>query len=177
MSLEARLRLAVDFANTDLDELRPGDWMNLRDDLRAFFGFGRKPGTATPYAPKDMGGIVAMARIHSGALEEPELRELQRVARETFAAVLHRGGKPSYLPYDLPGKWMLFGGTLGVRGTPVQVLESVLLFALTQSREGRQIRVCPEDGKLFFRVRRQRYCSRQCVDRANKRAQRKAVKK
>jgi hypothetical protein len=40
------------------------------------------------------------------------------------------------------------------------------------------VRVCPEPecGQLFYRVRRQLFCSKKCVNRANKREARKTAK-
>jgi hypothetical protein len=42
-----RLKFAVQFAPLDLDRLRPGDWMNLRDDLGQFIFGAREQRTQT----------------------------------------------------------------------------------------------------------------------------------
>jgi endogenous inhibitor of DNA gyrase (YacG/DUF329 family) len=57
--------------------------------------------------------------------------------------------------------------------------EAVLLRLLyLLARHGHEsIRPCPECGRLFWRVRRQLYCSRTCVNRVNMRAWTKAEKK
>jgi len=47
-----RLKFAVEFAEKDLRTLRPGDLLNMRDDLMAFL-----LGTSTI---KEKGGILAM---------------------------------------------------------------------------------------------------------------------
>ena len=50
---------------------------------------------------------------------------------------------------------------------PAFLMAVALVLATT---ERLPIGICPEDQKLFYRVRRQLFCSRQCVLRANKRA-------
>jgi len=52
----------------------------------------------------------------------------------------------------------------------------VTLIHLLAAGDTKPIRRCPEcpEHRLFYRVRRQKYCSRACVNRANKRAWRTA---
>lgn len=61
---------------------------------------------------------------------------------------------------------------LSIRGSTRDVTIMRLSFLAILHDE--TIRRCPEPqcGRLFYRVRRQLYCSRQCVARANKRAER-----
>jgi hypothetical protein len=47
---ERWLQSVIDFVNMDLDQLRPGDWLNLQEDLVRLAGFRRR--TPKPLAPR-----------------------------------------------------------------------------------------------------------------------------
>src|SRR5689334_8713857 len=77
---EDRVRFTVSFVQLNLDELRPGDWLNLRDDLEAFLrGGGRL---------KDHGGLLAVAGAPGPKeMSEKALRDLQADMRSLLAGL------------------------------------------------------------------------------------------
>lgn len=223
-----RLAFAVRFAQMDLDRLRPGDWLNLRDDLVAFLGHREAVDLREAEKAKDLdlalaprGGIVAKAWKHPRPEEmtEADLRDLQKKAREFLNYVVEarqqkplspqeladtpkvserRLGKgvkayvfpkPKKLGLDVPEEevsltlFLLvppsprFAGrcVLHVEGDTRGAFLTTLLFLLAQQSTNR-VSKCPECDRLFLRVRKQLYCSRTCVNRANKRDWRKTQK-
>lgn len=178
---EDRLRFAVGFAQLDLDHVRPGDWLNLREDLGAFLSPG-VGGTlhevggiiATPLKPPlpkempeaDFKALQAEVRVLLGGIADH-----QASARKTQGPI---GGALSTFPVDVRYTILPLArldpprAILSAHGATRDVTLLVLIHILAQS-DLSPIRRCPEDGRLFYRVRRQEYCSRACVNRANKR--------
>lgn len=176
MTAQDQLRFAVRFAQLDLDRLRPGDWLNLRDELADFL-HGTRPTLA--------GGIVTMVTESPFPQKYPDenFRELQKEVRGLLAGLVgtrERGGEIPQMPIRAEFA-LLPTDDLGVPGRCVlQVMSSVrdvflltLMHLITQGNTS-PVRRCPECQTFFYRIRRQRYCSRRCVNRANKRAWRAA---
>jgi hypothetical protein len=222
---EERLSFAVRFAEMALDQLRPGDWLNLRDDLVAFLShqeavdLREAKDLGSALAPR--GGIVARAWKHPKPEEmtEADLRHLQEKTREFLNYVvearrqkpltlqeladipkvserkLGKGvkadifPKPKRLGLDVPEEEISLTLSLSVPPSPrfagrcVLCVEgdtrgtflTTLLFLLAQQPTNR-VSKCPECSKIFLRVRKQQFCGRTCVNRANKRAWRQTPK-
>src|SRR5262245_46909462 len=187
-----RLEFAIRFAEMDLQTLRPGDWMNLSDDLGAFHGRD-VPGGVTL---KDLGGFIA--RPTDGPLSEERFQGLQRevqsllralVAVRSFLRDLLASDKPAandepvsppLPPIPVMAEYIVTagikaGGTLYVEGRTRDVTLLRLMHLLTGGGID-AVFVCPECDRLFYRVRRQLFCSKKCVNRANKRAARSGAK-
>jgi hypothetical protein len=166
---EDRLRFVVEFASMDLDRLRPGDWMNLKDDLQAFLCLdqvvveGRRP---QDFSPDEFRALQ---------------QEVQQVLRELVQHREPSGHWPlanhttpfrvqvayQVTPLDRlgrPGRNML-----GVRGPTREVFLVVLSHLLWQEATERIVQ-CPECGTIFYRNHKRRYCTRRCVDRVNQRS-------
>ena len=69
-----RLQFVIRFAQMDLDTLRPGDWLNLLDDLMAFLGMGAE-GFSLTEAGEIMWRVIEPP--HPDIFPEFAFRELQ----------------------------------------------------------------------------------------------------
>lgn len=179
-----RLRFAVAFAGADLDGFRPGDWLNLRADLAAFTSAPR----GQPAHAADFGGIIPFVRpVRPLPRDCPEeaCRHLQHDTQVLLAAVADRSGLnlialsggiltsvQKHLTVAPTGR--LTGPSSAVvlvRG-PFRDIYLEILIALLSQGPLPPIGRCPEPAcaRLFYRVRRQRFCSRTCANRASMRA-------
>jgi hypothetical protein len=168
---EERIRFVIRFASTDLEQLRPGDWLNLRDDLQAFLALDQ---------------VVIVEGPRPQDYTADDFRALQVEVRE-FLSGLVQARKPSgHWPLAHHSKFITFqhlayyvtpldaighpGRTrLGVQGSTRDAFWSVFIFLLWD--EGiERLMACPECGTIFYRNRKQRYCTRRCVDRVNQRS-------
>jgi hypothetical protein len=194
-----RLKFAVQFSQLDLDNLRPGDWMNLRDDLVQFI-FGpharwvqefKELDEVIKQSPHD---VQAQDRVMLRHLREPkrllpplpneypedDFRSLQEDVRMLLRSLVGRRDQ-----------------TLrGIRSVPIAVYVTVLIVPPMEGKPERRmltptgptrdvflwilshlleqgptnpIRKCPECDTIFYRIRKQQYCSRTCVTRAGMR--------
>jgi hypothetical protein len=178
-----RLQFAIRFVQMDLDRLRPGDWLNLRDDLEAFLGrhlldhLASQEDLAAPVAAiGDIIGTPSEApypeqygvddfrvlqqetkRILSGMVDRREgVHNKSSAARISIDLDLLNLG---YIP-SLAGRNML-----EVSGTTQNTFVTVLYLLLSREPTDRILR-CPECQTIFCRIRKQQYCSRPCVHRA-----------
>jgi hypothetical protein len=188
-----RLEFAIRFAQGDLDQLRPGDWLNLRDDLEAFLGkhlLDQHLSQEDPAAP-----LAALEDVVGTPTEAPypeeygvdNFRVLQQETKCTLSRMLdkregvHVPSSPvlisvrcdllnfGYVP-SLAGRNML-----EVSGTTQDTFLMVLYVLLSREPTDRILR-CPECPTIFYRVRKQQYCSRPCVHRAAARKWRRTEK-
>lgn len=146
-----QLQFAVRFAQSDLQTFRPGDWLNLRDDVIGFFGW-------TPLGT--LGASMAWPRSE---FEPAALRELQhhlRAMLEPWAGepgeVRQSGG--SGIPVQVTLKRRQVRGRL----RDVFLLEVHLLLAIHGAD---RVRRCRECGSLFYKVGRMTQCQRRCTNR------------
>lgn len=193
------LQSVIEFVNMDLDQLRAGDWLNLQEDLVRLAGFQRRytfedtamatqAFGASPWpvsrrwsttAPRDLipqlqaevqqyfRGVIELQtyyeQLFSRAVADP-LPELPEVAIPETRVKLW----PYWWPEreDSPtGVSQLIDGTL----------RDLLLWrlAFVLACDASHVRRCPECRTIFYRVRKQLYCSRRCTNRANMREWRK----
>jgi hypothetical protein len=153
-----RLKWLLSFAETDLSQLREGDWLNLQSDLRAFiFEEGVVTGAEDPLKLNREGLrtlkgeirnlILAIVRGGSHSLELPKLRHVVgRVKRQgRLGRVLHV-----------------------IQGGDARALVLLDVFKLLEV-EGPRLKKCTECPKLFVSVKRQAYCSLSCSQKARTR--------
>jgi hypothetical protein len=169
---EERLKFVVNFAGMDLDRLRDGDWLNLREDLQTFVSIDQF--MLEGPSPRDEEYTADEIR----ALQ----RELQQVLGDLVAKREPSGNHWPLTQYTklIDLKDLALGVTpldpLGMPGhnmlraqAPARNVFFLHLFLLLcQEPTGRILR-CPECGTIFYRVRGQRYCTRRCVNRVNRR--------
>ncbi len=167
-SKERLLRFSVRFAEMNLGNLRPGDWMNLRQEFLELFmaGWGQ-----AGFDPEPTGGFVPISPGMKN-ISESEFRELQRETKKLFiAAIQGQEGDPGdqfELSFQATISLVPPHKPVFMLGDSGSVFLALLMFVLSQTTKLR-LGLCPEDGKLFYRVRRQIYCSRVCTQRATKR--------
>ena len=191
-SARDRLQFAVRFAQRNLDQLRPGDWMNLRDDLELFLGNRLGVG----YSPVDLGGIAAaqIGEPKPQNFSREDFQKLQGEARLILNGLLNlREGHRTALRTGI-------GTARGPRGTRIDAQYRItinpsndryamlwvegstsdvfllILFHLLSREPSDRIYRCPECKSIFYRVRRQKYCSRQCANRVSVRQWRASEK-
>ena len=183
-----RLQFAVRFATMDLDAARPGDWSNLRDDLTDFFGPSQptlkpalrklhKLGKETAPDAWPPGGWITDVLPPASEMTDGELRTLQRDTRQLLEYVSDRHAKrtgsqkigPSFQIASHKTPCYVTGGAIAykITGKPHPLFLDLLFTLLSKAGSVSPVLRCPECDGLFYRIRKQRYCSRQCVSRAN----------
>jgi hypothetical protein len=180
-----RLQFVVRFAQMDLDTLRPGDWLNLRDDLRAFFlGSWYKHDLGSDSLPPLAAGDVFVhptARPFPEEYPEEEFRTLQsetyKILRQAIPLEGEMYGTPPPVvpqPVAIDGPISLtvphLDGLIPAKGRHMLVAEGstrdmflLLTFLLLAKESTARIRRCPECDSLFYRAKT--YCSRTCANR------------
>jgi predicted RNA-binding Zn ribbon-like protein len=147
----ALARLLADLVNFDMDTARPGDWLNTRialDELvRAASADPRAPHPANVINPQRLGDLEAEVR--------EALPDLQRLVRESATGEGALVAVTVKLGALRNGRLLVTGGT---RDTAI-VMAAYVLTQFTRP----PILICPEDGRAFVRLRRQRYCSPRCL--------------
>ena len=173
-----RLQFAVRFATEDLSQYSDGDWLKLREDFDRYLLL-RMNATVVL---EDLGGFVPTV-IADDPVDMPrswfvELQQEVGVLLRRIAGHLPRitPGQPppndwlrpiSIAVEKYPVQKMEAGWLMSVRGRSRDVFFEVL-FGLLAQEPADQIRLCPrpECGRMFYRIRRQEYCSRRCVNKA-----------
>jgi hypothetical protein len=169
-----RLEFAVRFVALNLDDLSPGGWLSLREDLGAFLCRGPRSDAITSAAT---GGILpGLGQPDPATMRPRAYRNLQGAFRyllEKLADGQHGSIRFTGLTFTVLSASSRKGrGLLIVNGaTADQAL--YLLMNLIARDDTSPILRCPECRTLFYRVDgRQKYCKRPCVNRASQRAYR-----
>ena len=159
-------RLLVELAEFDPEAARPGDWLNYEAGL-AMIGVGGNVQLAA--------GIF-QDRPPSGHSPEAFVRAIHPDLRHVVRQFAASGRVEALVLVPITANVAVVQDERKLRITgssrDTAILRIVLLLA---SAEAPPIGMCPEDKKLFVRVRRQQYCSRQCVNRVNMRAHRQRL--
>ena len=172
-----RLQFVVRFAQMNLDALRPGDWLNLRDDFTRFFGIFREE-----MIPQLAPGVYCVPYEAPEKVSEDTIRTLRYAVSRMLEFVVdphfvYRGNigairTAHYWREDhiRPGRRRC---VLMLTGSFYDVFLLLLSFLLPEEPTEHILR-CPECETIFYRARKQQYCSRPCVNRANVRAWRQS---
>jgi len=183
------LKFVVRFAGADSSAFREGYWLNLKEDLYAFLREGVPAGEGALERPGLE--LAAISRRTISGASKDALREIQHELSGLVRACAARGAflTPPFTTHVT--RQLVTSGNGLVSGTVGGELRDVVLdraYHLLIARQIRQLDWCPVEGcgRVFFRVRRQRYCSPACflkaymaagATRARKRAtDRKAAK-
>jgi hypothetical protein len=189
LPIKDRLPFAIRFANLELEGLRRGDWFNLFDDVTDFVGF--RTGRTLDEARRQANRVGVSPWPLSGRFSEPvnqdTIRTLQADVRQMLNGMLdrhedldakQRGERPArdapaLVPEIHVRYWLYWqrdhdeDAALFQDGRLRDLFLSTLVFLLT--RDVAHVRRCPECQTIFYRVRKQRYCTRTCTNRANMR--------
>jgi hypothetical protein len=192
---ERWLRFAIEFVNRDLNQLREGDWLNLREDVLHFARLFGRPMQETA-ADAKVFGVAAWPLPGSSItvkLDRAIIRTLQAEVynllhysfdRRAYDDALQRGedakppaGPPPKIQFTPQLDWpegSTQDAVLFASGELRDLFLLRLVFLL--QKDASHVRSCPECKTIFYRVRKQEYCSRRCTNRANMREWRKTPK-
>jgi hypothetical protein len=176
MNDQQRLEFAVKFAQTDFSTMREGDWLNLREDVADFIS-PQKRGIPPPGPYR---GVLIPRRepllnskTEAEALQTDVYGILSEVVSvreaESRSSASPRLGWPinvrlAVMPSLPPAPPRSV--TLYVVGSPRDVFLERLFSLLRQEPSNRILRCKALDcDQIFYRVRKQRYCSPRCQSR------------
>jgi len=171
-----RLRFAIAFAEeTNLDHFRHAwEWDKLRSELGTFLH--GSPDEPMPH----FGGLVVSEQLSPPFLHdypEDKFRELQSDIRCLLRGIAPAQGDEVSGPplFTTKQEWtaLRLGGHVVLQAfAPVRDAVLFLLMLLLAVNGLQNVRRCPAKGcgRVFWKVRRQLYCSRTCVNRENMRA-------
>ena len=184
LSRAQRLRFVLEFAQRDLAKLRPGDWLNLRDDVqRVLVGasFGPEFDAGIDAIPQP-DGFMAYPIDPPFPADVPEevfhrLQEETRTILHDMVLGARESTTPAVPPVPLQVALRLtsFEGLVAGPTPPFLIAQGALrdvflwlVFMLVQDGAALLAR-CPECGTIFYRNRNQDYCSRPCTNRVGQR--------
>src|SRR5262249_47283525 len=171
MNPQESLEFVVRFAGANLPELRPGDFLNLRDDLTSFFA---RPG-------EDMRGpvgeiVTPSKRPRPAEYELEDFQALQKDVRAILnelisgrdeampAAPTRRLEQLEFTSFSSPR--MKNRSVLWARGSTRDTFLFRLFLLLAKEPITRVLRCKAEDcNRLFIRKRKQEFCSTRCTNR------------
>lgn len=168
---EDRLRFAIRFCQEDFGKMRAGDQINLREEL-SFFMYGA-PMSAAMATPN---GVIAFDGSDISQLSNEEMSKLQKEVYEVLNSAASWGKKinpRSIIKLDAPlprhrisVDLELRGDMIGVHGSSRDCLLFILYRLLVQEPGiVRRISLCPGCGRIFYKIKRQKYCSQSCSNR------------
>jgi hypothetical protein len=173
---EERVKFAIQFIQLDFDRLRPGDWLNLREDLMNFL-FPEGALAQMHIYPPDLPEEHSVAAIQLLRQDVTAILDAVVMCGEDFPPDKYEDGpvprlvspspqlsvRPTFVlfPEQRPGQLILTWLGPFRDAFLMQLITSLIQLPLDTLRR------CPECGMIFFRVRKQEYCKRQCVHRAN----------
>jgi len=164
MTNEQRIEFAVNFAFSDPAEIRAGDWMNCREDLKAFLGQDfveadeelLELGIFRPWpVPRDW--------------PEPSQEVLEKIQADMRTLFQFVVGGPGRVKIELEHiiirhrtmkvPYIQRSGTLRdcVLGLLIQLLEVQSIDSVSQ---------CPQCKRFFYRRGKMVFCSRKCTNNA-----------
>jgi hypothetical protein len=179
-----RLQFAVRFAEMNLDALRPGDWLNLHEDFLNFLMLkspvwlrdegrvimaddnGTLVATDQPIAHLGVSGILEWYPT-PGAFTEEDFRDLQKDVRALLYSFADSQGIATAGP-EIRASYIFRPYGLVAKGPPHHVFLAELLSLLQQEPRDRLLH-CPECNAIFYRIRKQAFCSRVCANRVTTR--------
>lgn len=192
-----RIEFAVQFAQTDLNVLRYGDWMNLHEDLKEWCGPGpmrqlisqlgwrgavkemQKPENQAKGGSSRLQFAGPLLSGEEEDLDDKPIRDLQTRTLEVLEHVVRcrelREGKLTHVPPKPVFMTVAFAievwpttNVLAIHGEWFNQFLCLLMVSLVHEEPNRVLR-CPECKRLFVRQRKQRYCGRRCVNAVNTR--------
>jgi hypothetical protein len=164
---ESRLRFALQFAERDLGSLRPGDWLNLREDLQQFL---RLWSTPVRHAAEDGSVSATVAHLSEGPdpqhMTEAELCALQAQVRPHLKPPATGAPLATFFPVRV--EVALTANGVHIQGTAAALFLEHVRFLL-EKLPPRRVVLCTECGEPFYARKSQQYCSRVCANRVAQR--------
>jgi predicted RNA-binding Zn ribbon-like protein len=186
-SLEAsRIAILVRFISADFNGFREGDWLNLRDDLASFLS----EDSGLAFIPTDDPPSCDVSNMRLLRRLQKQVRDLMRPLAESQSAIgsrssfrrelarhseLKTGSNSSSQAIEMFLETVFKAGErprvrLAMKYLDAVYCKAALLLLDRPGPDVKRLRLCPECGNVFLRVRKQLYCTRRCVNRANMRA-------
>ena len=168
------LQFAVAFAQLDLDALRQGDWLNLREDFEMYMGrtslIGASGQCILAYPVQhDTAGSPLVWPLPAQFTPQDFKNLQQRIspvvegeAKGHSVGTMHPVGESMHrhgLNRSTPGRRQL------VISAPTADCFVKIFYWLIDQEPPDRILTCPECGRFFYRVKQQAYCSRKCGNR------------
>ncbi|WP_337288622.1 CGNR zinc finger domain-containing protein [Candidatus Methylomirabilis sp.] len=181
-----RLEFVLRFVNADLDHLRPGDWLNLKEDFALFLGCrGGAPVALVgpirampiePPFPQDMapGDFKTLQSDNREILTQfVKVRERKESQQKQTPLSI----RASLMPLDVLSPRFAGRAMLQLTG-PTRDMFLTMVFLLFAFESTARIAACPECERLMLRTKKREYCSPRCQTRAYMRRyrQRETVK-
>ena len=161
-----RISFAVRFADMNVMAARDPELRTLRQKLEEFLGFTGR-------------AAAGSFDVHASVTRQPypwkytqrDLHELQRETLQLLKGAVERGGLHGGIEIgDEDGIVVDVVGPPGERvlrfGGSTRSCFILTLAYLLKSSAGERVVKCPECGRIFVRVRRQKYCTPKCTDKA-----------
>jgi hypothetical protein len=173
-----RLRFVVGFAQADLKGMRAGDKLNLREDLFSFADvvcYSSEEGLKGLEAKLKQGTALAPAPTSPEDITDKALEEAQGEFREILRGVTQpRLGPAEFFSFVTTMPQVRFHARVDRNKQtfifPEAEIPDLLRFRLLQLlglfANLYRLRMCPECKKIFVKVKRQKYCSQTCANRA-----------
>lgn len=169
---QERLKFIVKLAQERLSALRPGDLLNLRDDFVSFF-----------YAEKgqDIRGPIGevVTPFEQPLPQNYSIEDFEALQKEVYAILSEivtgrDRGTPSAPECEIKAKLMAFSfhgiknrSMLMLRGSTRDMFLLRLYLLLSQEPVNRILRCkAPDCDRIFYRERKQEFCSTKCTNRA-----------
>jgi hypothetical protein len=167
-----RLRFAIQFAQSDLNRMRRGDLINLKEDMQEFIC----PAARVSFS--ELRGVMAFVSgnrlIDKLSLDECMAiqTEMKGILDVWVRAQSNPEGGSAAPSVKIEGDEIILGFVPGSRcltvaGPPSPHLFGIILNFLLWNEPANRILRCPVCEKIFYRNRKQQYCSRTCTNRAN----------
>jgi hypothetical protein len=175
---EDQLRFVIRFCQLDLDNIRQGDFKNLTEDL-GFFMYGHPLSRSRTIRA----GVEADDDFRLLELPRKELQGIQREVYEllNLAASWSKPINPhsviqvdpqshavkAPLPvHHINVSLQLLSNIIAVKGSSRDCFIFILYRLLTQEPGiVKHITLCSGCGQIFYKIKRQKYCSQRCANR------------
>ncbi len=172
---EERIKFAVSLATADLETLRAGDWLNLKEDLALYLHAERE----IPQTLESLSGIVVSAIVPPLAQDytRKDFLDLQEQIRKFLMPIARSAStkKPAAARVQaIKAVALKLNCAIIPAGSHAQIVASgpvrdcflIRLFYLLGGKALGKILICSVFcGNLFYREGKIRYCSRKCSNR------------
>jgi hypothetical protein len=183
---EERLKFAIEFSQMEFEYLRQGDLMNLREDLLMFLypeGQMAQLAKHSKYPimdtlswafneedrkPRDFSFVPLLDKPWPQEYSTDEIRALQTKCLSVIESAVYQGHSirvATRCELNIRLEFVIRPGTDDPSPFVGGSTEDVFMYRLYEllTRESRKrIVSCPSCRKIFYKVRKQKYCSRRC---------------
>lgn len=175
------LRFLVRFTQLDLDRLSKGEWWDLQWEVKEFTieprVFGPLPVSFQAedigdYANDDKRGLYRSLQERLRAIVEDYVSRPDAQSDDLYPLLdierIVDGDTAGEVYVDIQtGHSQVPGSVLMIFHAPLQWVAALQAHFVLQAEEGNRLKKCPQCGTYFLRVRRQKFCSGRCTNKAS----------